>query len=492
MTSSHEKPPETNWGAKAKSGTVWVVVGFGGGQLLRLGSNIVLAALLYEEVFALMGIVSTLIVGLSMLSDIGLKPSVVQHARGDQREFLNTVWTIQIIRALLIYSAVLILTIPITRAYGANDPAAYELYYLIPLIGLTVVFDGLHSSRMLSAERHLSLARLTKIEVVVQITMSAMMIGLAWYTRSVYALAVAAVVSSALRTFLTYTMLPGGPSRLAWDRDAVRDVVRFGKWIFVSTCLSFLTLQADRLLISGFFPLAEVGVYFMAVSLAMLVSLLVGRLQTSVIFPWYARMIEQGIGLPAAFQKTRMVTLVSVSYMVCMLFVGAAPFFDFAYDDRYAKAGVYLPVLATGAWFSCLADMYGAAFLVLGKSKWAAISAVSKLLVLAIGFPLVLMMDGSLLTASLVVVGGDVVRAVVSQWLGYRVGVLKLKVDVAMVLMMLSISAAGYWLINHAPGISDLHPLIQLVAVGAAVSLLFLPFFIRYVWPLFKGRRAYA
>ena len=490
MTTSQEKPGESNWGKKAKSGTIWMVAGFGAGQLLRLGSNIVLAALLYEEVFALMGIVSTLMIGLTMLSDIGLKPSVVQHSRGNHPEFLNTVWTIQILRGFVLYLVLLLLTFPVTQLYGANDPAAYELYILIPFIGLMVVLAGLQSSRMLTAERNLQLARLTQIEIVVQASMAALMIGLAWHLRSVYALAIAAVVSAALRTFLTYTMLPGAPSRIAWERNTVRDVVRFGKWLFVSTCLTFLTLQADRLLVSGLFPLAEVGVYFMAVNLAMLVGVLVGKLQQSVIFPWYARMMDEGVSLPAAFQKTRLVTLVSVTYMVSLLFVGAAPFFDLAYDDRYAKAAIYLPVLVVGVWFSCLAGMYGAAFLVIGRSKWSATTSISKLLVLGVALPPVLMLGGDLLSVSLVVVGGDVVRAVVSQWLGNRQGLLKLKIDAAMLLLLIFTCAAGYSMINHVELIAGQHPLVKLFAAGALVTLFFTPLFLKFAWPLFKNRRA--
>lgn len=488
MTIPKQKSIEINWGSKAKTGTAWMVAGFGAGQILRLGSNIVLAALLYEEVFALMGIVSTFLIGLMMLSDVGLKPSVVRHPRGDQPEFLNTVWTFQILRGVFLYIVLLLLTIPITKVYGANDPAAYELYILIPLIGLVLILDGAQSTRMLTAERHLRLARLTQIEIVVQIFMVAVMIILAWYLRSVYALAISAVLSSALRTILSYSMLPGPPNMFAWESETIKDLVHFGKWLFVSTCLTFLTLQSDRLLVSGLFPLAEVGVYFMAVNLAMLVGVLVGKLQQSVIFPWYSRMMDQGVTLSAAFQKTRQVTLVSVTYLVSLMFVAASPFFDFAYDDRYAKAAIYLPVIVIGVWFSCLAGMYGAAFLAVGQSKWSAITAVSKLLVLGVSLPLVLTMGGDLFVVSLVVVGGDIARAVVSQWLGNRQGLLDFKVDAWMFFLLLVTCATGYFLVHHVPVIETLHPLVKLVAIGTSLTLFFAPLLIKFISPLFRSR----
>lgn len=490
MTETNDRPANSNWGNKAKTGTVWIVVGFGAGQLIRLGSNIVLAALLYEEVFALLGIVTTLMIGLTMLSDVGLKPSAVQHARGDEPAFINTVWTLQILRGIALYLILLVLTIPITNLYGANDPAAYELYWLIPFIGTMVVLDGLQSSRMLTAERHLQQARITQIEMAVQIASAILMIGLAWYLRSVHALAIAVVLGGFLRLTLTYVMLQGMPCRLGWDRNAAKDVIHYGKWIFVSTCLTFLTTQADKLLISGLFPLAEVGVYFMAVNLSMLVGVLASKLQQSIIFPWYSRMLQDGVSLAAAFEKTRPVILVSVTYMVTMLVVAAVPFFDLAYDDRYARAAIYLPVLAVGVWFGCLTGMYSAAFFAIGRSKWVAATSLSKLLVLGLAFPLVLGMGGDLLVVTLVVVGGDLARAVLSQWLGHREGLLNLKVDASMLVVLIATSVAGYYVVHHVEVIAAWHPFAKLVGIGVSITLVFAPLFFKYVWPLFAGRRA--
>ena len=63
MTSSSEQHveravPTSSLGDRARSGTIWLVAGFGLGQCLRLFANVVLAALLFEEVFALMAIVT--------------------------------------------------------------------------------------------------------------------------------------------------------------------------------------------------------------------------------------------------------------------------------------------------------------------------------------------------------------------------------------------------------------------------------------------------
>ena len=107
MTTTSKKTQ--NLKKKIVKGTAWTLVGFVVAQVLRLGSNILLARLLFAEAFALMAIVATVLQALVMMSDIGLGPNVIQSKRGDDQKFLNTIWTIQVMRGtvLAIISAAL-------------------------------------------------------------------------------------------------------------------------------------------------------------------------------------------------------------------------------------------------------------------------------------------------------------------------------------------------------------------------------------------------
>jgi len=477
-------------GAKARTGTAWIVVGFGGGQVLRLAVNIVLAALLFEEAFALMAIVAAVLQGLSMFSDIGLRPSVVQNERGDESSFLNTAWTMQVIRGAVLCLVAALLAWPISALYAANDPMAHELKWLIPLVALGAFVDGFQSSRMLTAARQIQLKRTTLIEMVVQVFNAIVMLGLAWAFRSVYALAFAAVLSSGLRTALTYWMLPGLPSRFMLEPAAVRSILSFGKWIFVSTLLSFLAMQIDRLVLAGFFPLAEVGVYAIAVGLAMLVTVLVGTLQSSVVFPWYARMLDDGVELGEAFRKTRAPILLMSTFIASLMVVGAASLFELAYDDRYRMAGVYLPLLAIGGWFSCLESMYGAAFLATGRSRWVAWVSFVKVLSFALMLIPLVYFEWSLVVATAMVLASEVLRAAASQYLGRQLGLRNLKIETAMLLLLLVSSGIGLWVTEHFAPVANLHPAWRLLVVGLLMTSIFAPAFVRVLGPLIKWRQA--
>lgn len=477
-----------SYNARALSGTKWIIAGFGIGQVSRLLANVIVAAVLFEEVFALMAIVSAVMFGLAMFSDIGLKSSVIQHPRGDDPAFLNTAWTLQVMRGIFLFLMASALAWPLSRLYGANDPTAYELLFLIPVVALTSVITGFESVKMMIAARQLKVKEVIQIEFIVGAFGTVSMVLMAWYMRSVYALAFASVLSTILSTALSYKMLEGPRSQFRWDPGSAREIFSFGKWIFLSTFFTFLALQIDRLALGVLFPLTQVGIYSIAVSLAMVVPAVVGRLQWSVLFPWYSRMLEQGVPLTVAFVRTRTAMMVFSSYFCALLVGGASSFFDLAYDDRYAMGGVLLPVLALGAWFSCLEPMYGATFVASGRPKWTAISNATKVIAYSLMLILLSLFDLDIFVACIFLAISELFRWLVCHILGRRLGFRNARSEIGMLGIFLSVSLAGWWLVERAPFISELSSVWRLVILGVTTSTLFVPLVFRFVLPLVRIR----
>jgi O-antigen/teichoic acid export membrane protein len=474
--------------ARARSGTAWIVIAFGLGQVVRLGINIVLAALLFEEAFALMALVSAVLMGLAMFSDIGLQQNVIQSPRGDEPDFLNTAWTMQVMRGVVLTLLAAILAWPVALFYGTNDPAALELRWLIPLVALTAMFDGLKSPRMLSAARHMQVVQLTRIEIVVTLVHAAVILSLAWYLRSVYALAIAGVFSSALHAGLSYWLLPGPKARFVLEPTAVRSIFSMGKWIFLSTLLFFLAFQIDRLAFAALYPLAEVGVYSIAAGLALMIPVVVGKLQASIVFPWYSRMLEDGMKLPEAFHKAKIPVLIMSTYLVVLLIVGAHSFFAWAYDPRYSQAAVFLPILAAGVWFSVLASMYGSAFLANGLARWLAMVSAVKVISFLILFALLWHFGSTIVMATAAVLISEMITTLVSRCLGWRLGLKSLRSEFAMLAMMLFSSAVCLLLVHEFQPVARLHPALQLVVLGVVTTVLFAPLFLKFLYPFFRAR----
>jgi O-antigen/teichoic acid export membrane protein len=483
-----DEPPSQSFSRRAKSGGKWVVVSFGLGQVLRLAVNVALAALLYEEVFALMAIVLAVMFGLAMFSDVGLKANVIQHARGDDPDFLNTAWTLQVARGFVLFSMTLIVAWPLSRIYGANDPKAYELLYLIPIAGLSALVSGFESAKLMTAARHLKVKEVTKIEVISGVLGAAMMLLLASVMRSVYALAIASVLNSVVVTVLSYWMLDGPKSRLRWEKESVRSIFSFGKWVFVSTFFTFSAAQVDRLAFGAMFPLADVGVYSIAASLAVMAPTLLGRLQHIVLFPWYSRMLAEGMPLSAAFNRTRPTTLVASSFVCTLMVSGSGSFFELAYDSRYVLGGELLPILAIGGWFSCVDAMYGSAFLASGRPKWTAICSANKVASFILLLLPISLFDLGIVFAAMSVAGSEMLRWIVSHAMGRRLGLRGLQWELGMLLFFLVASGAGWWMMQEGGPVSDLNPFWRLALLGILTMLLYAPMIFRFVLPLVRQR----
>ena len=107
----------------ALRGTAITLGGTAGQQFMRLLSNLVLTRLLFPEAFGMMALIQTFTAGLQMFSDIGLRPSIIQNKRGEDPDFLNTAWTLQIIRGAGLWLFSCLLAWPLAVLCSASGPA---------------------------------------------------------------------------------------------------------------------------------------------------------------------------------------------------------------------------------------------------------------------------------------------------------------------------------------------------------------------------------
>src|SRR5271154_6168345 len=135
--SASASPPRLALRDRVMKAGVWSIVGFGASTVLRFGTSLILTRLLAPEMFGVMAIASMVMVGLIMFSEIGLRQNVVQSSRGDEPAFLNTVWSIQIIRGFslwLIASAIGLAIFIAQRAGFVVPGSVYSSPSLPPVV----------------------------------------------------------------------------------------------------------------------------------------------------------------------------------------------------------------------------------------------------------------------------------------------------------------------------------------------------------------------
>jgi O-antigen/teichoic acid export membrane protein len=326
---------------RAISGTLATVAGFGASQVLRLGSNLILSRLLFPKAFGLMAVVALFMQGLSMFSDIGITPAIVQHKDGDQESFLRTAWTMQVVRGVVLWFGLSLLAYPVAAFYG--EP---ELVWLLPAVGLNAVLTGFRSTAVATMSRKLLLGRLTVIDLLSQGASVVVMVGAAFIRPSVWALVFGGLTSSLVSVALSHVLLPGIRHRLRWDKSASKELVRFGRWVTMSTAFTFLASQGDRAILSTFVSLSMVGVYSVAANLAQTVVGVFNRLSDAVLFPAFAGWGREGPQkLKEQFYRVRLKTLWWFLLPPCVMIIIGAPTVRLLYDIRYHEAAWMLPLM---------------------------------------------------------------------------------------------------------------------------------------------------
>jgi O-antigen/teichoic acid export membrane protein len=347
-------------------GTIWTIASYGMGQILRFGSNIVLTHLLFPELFGLMSLVYVFIGGLHLFSDIGVGTSIVQNRRGDDPKFLDTAWTLTIVRGLGLWLCCIIIAWPISQFY--KEP---QLLWLLPIVGLNTAIAGFNSTALFTLSRHLSVKQLAIFELGGQVVSIAVMLIWALFDKSIWALVVGGIASSLFQLIWSHKLNPGKPNRFAWDKEVIEELVSFGKWIFVSTALTFLATQSDRLVLGKLLSFELLGVYGVAYTLADIPKQLTLAVGGKVIFPSYAKFSK----LPYAefrrkIQQLRFPVLLAGAAGLAALIAFGDMAVSHLYDSRYAAAAWMVPVLALGLWPVILNTTLDTALYAVGNPKF--------------------------------------------------------------------------------------------------------------------------
>ncbi len=332
---------------------VWTVVGFGLSQVIRFGSNLLMTRLLVPEMFGVMAIAQMVMYGLALFSDVGLRQNIVQSKRGNEAAFLNTAWVIQILRGVLIWLFALgvSLLIFLANRIGLAPPNSVytnpSLPYVIAIISVSAVISGFDSSKLFEASRNLLLDRITKIEIVSQATGLLCMLGWVAVDRSIWALVAGSLFSLLTRSFLSHIWLPGVSNCWHWDDTAFREIIYFGKWIFLSSILGFLVNSGDRLLLGGLISASTLGVYVIAFLIISSVENVVTKVISDVSFPALSEVVRERPGdLKASYYRFHIIIASFTYFGAGILIMSGKALIGLLYDQRYSDAGWMMQILA--------------------------------------------------------------------------------------------------------------------------------------------------
>jgi O-antigen/teichoic acid export membrane protein len=373
-------------------GSLWTIGAFGLSQAIRIVTSVVLARLLAPELFGIMVIVSSLRSGIELLSDVGIFQNMIYHKDANDPDFYNTAWTLGVIRSLILWLIALVVTVPVARFYQSSI-----LIFVVPLVTFNIVLVGFTSVSRLLLRKRLQIAKINSFDTILSFISSAVIVLFAYLSPTVWALVFGGLFSSALTMIGSYFLLPDVRQKFHLSKRFAWEILHYGKWIFVSSTIYFLSGNFDRLYLPKVIPLKLFGIYGIAISISGLLSILILQLGQDVLFPFitaHLHVPRPELRKQVASIRAKFLLLAALGFS---LFVATADLaIKILYDARYQEASWMLPVLFIGAWFSMIAQLNESTLLGLGRPTYNAVGNAFKFVFILIGLPLTVKIYGLL------------------------------------------------------------------------------------------------
>jgi O-antigen/teichoic acid export membrane protein len=328
---------------RALSASAIEVTTYGLAQVLRLGSSLILTRILYPEAFGIMTMLSVVLYGLHMLSDVGIMQAVVRSEHGANPKFLHTAFTMQAMRGVGLWFTASLLAWPTSLLF--HEP---QLTWLIPLGALGSVLYGLGSMKLCLARREMNPLPIAINELVSQVLGVVATVCFAYFLElGVLALVLGTLVNSVSHTLGSHLLRHPHRDRFGVDAEARKEILQFGQWIFASSAVTFVAGRGDQILLGSLLGATNLGLYNLALTLADAPDALAQRVVGGVLYPLYAKIFnERPDDLPRAYFRSRLAFDSLVHTALGGLYAVAPWLIGVLYDDRYKAAYPMLQILA--------------------------------------------------------------------------------------------------------------------------------------------------
>jgi PST family polysaccharide transporter/lipopolysaccharide exporter len=353
---------------KARCARSSVVLGIGVliAKSLGFGSKIVLARLLAPRDMGLMVMILSLTQLFEVLTEIGIKQSVIQHKNGDDSEYLNMAWWFQALRAIGLYAIAFIAAPWLCEFYfrsRAEVLSRYSMEEIITLIRvafLSVLFNGFISPRAYVLEKKFRFVRAVVITHGSFILGTIVTIILAFVIRNVWAIVIGFATIGFVKCLISYALCPFMP-RFAYDRESFQGLYRFARGMLGLPVLTYIAFNIDVLVAGKLISTSLVGFYGMALALAFAPWDLFSGMISPVLLPAFAEKQDDKKALcKGVLQITKYTSLLMIPPAVLVM-TCADTILAFVYGAEYSTVAVpfgllcvYVVLLTQGSIFTSL------------------------------------------------------------------------------------------------------------------------------------------
>ncbi len=221
---------------------------------LRTGSLILMARLLIPEEFGLVGMVTAVTGVIGLFKDAGLSMVTIQRPNITEEQVSTLFWINMAVGVVL---CVIMIAIAPYLASFYREP---RLLLVTVVLGSGFIFNAAatqHQALLQRRMRYTSLAVADLFSLLISVTCGIIMALWGFGYWALVAMAVVLPATNAILVWLAAAWIPGTPRR----NIEIRSMLHFGGTVTLNSLVTYLTYNADKILLGRFWGASGLGIY---------------------------------------------------------------------------------------------------------------------------------------------------------------------------------------------------------------------------------------
>ncbi|MFY9345076.1 MAG: oligosaccharide flippase family protein, partial [Planctomycetota bacterium] len=345
----------------------WQFLGVGGQRVVQLIGPIVLWRLLDDVDLGLFAIVLAAIGVVESLTTFAGEQTSIWSERGAERRYLDTIFTVRVLRSLVISSSLCGLAWPFAWFFHTDaTDARYWLPGLFIALAGNGLVDALHSPARAARMKGLDFRRVALGDFAASVLGIGVRIAFALQWPDVWALVLGHLAGTAASVAISYVVAPHRPA-VALDREVLRELFHYHKGAAGTPFLLLMIFTAPPFVLGKVVGEGAVAVFDGAARLAKLPEDIFLRVLGPVAIPAYAQLQHDRPRLARAWSRAvHAFLLVGAPLTVGLGWCGdALP--AFVFGARYIAVPGLFALLALHGGLAGLTAVVGPLFWAIGK-----------------------------------------------------------------------------------------------------------------------------
>ena len=339
-----------------KKATILNAISKYGLMIVQLIINMILSRIVDAEEFGIVAIINVFLTFFSMIADMGIGISVIQHPEMT-KEQQNRLFSFSAVLGIAIVIVISISSIPIAFIYD-NE----KYYYLCPLSSLAAFFYCVNAipNAILTRDKRFDLIAIRSI--IAAIVPGIISVFLAYSGFGVYALIFHSISNSIIVFIWNYCTNPL-KLRLFKFKNVFSLMGRYSFFQLSFSIVNYFTRNLDNLIIGAHFGEGQLGNYNKAYTLNLYPNSIFSSVITGVLHPYirdYKDSYEKIYGKMESMLK--MLSLIGLPIMIICYWC-SEEIITILFGDNWTNAAHYFKMLSICIWAQMLSSLAGSIFL---------------------------------------------------------------------------------------------------------------------------------